>query len=61
MNWNSLSDFFSMGGYGLYVWGSYLVSVACIAGEIWLILNRRRTLHKYLGLTNESTISEKKK
>lgn len=61
MIWNSLSDFFSMGGYGLYVWGSYLVSVACIAGEIWLILNRRRTLHKYLGLTNESTISEKKK
>ncbi|WP_256203697.1 heme exporter protein CcmD [Nitrosomonas sp. Nm58] len=49
-----------MGGYGLYVWGSYLVSFACIAGEIWLILNRRRTLQKYLGLRDESTIREKK-
>ncbi|HNP50755.1 MAG TPA: heme exporter protein CcmD [Nitrosomonas nitrosa] len=46
-----------MGGYGFYVWGSYIVSVICIVGEIWLILNRRRTLQKYLGLKNESTIS----
>nr|WP_297743369.1 heme exporter protein CcmD [Nitrosomonas sp.] len=49
-----------MGGYGFYVWGSYIASVICIVGEIWLILNRRRTLQKYLGLKNESTISEKK-
>ncbi|MCO6433505.1 MAG: heme exporter protein CcmD [Nitrosomonas nitrosa] len=57
MNCNSWSDFFAMGGYGFYVWGSYIVSVICIVGEIWLILNRRRTLQKYLGLKNESTIS----
>jgi heme exporter protein D len=25
MNWNSASEFFAMGGYGLYVWGSYAV------------------------------------
>ena len=23
MNWGSLSEFLAMGGYGLYVWGSY--------------------------------------
>jgi heme exporter protein D len=23
MNWNNATDFFAMGGYGLYVWGSY--------------------------------------
>jgi len=23
MNWNSAAEFFAMGGYGLYVWGSY--------------------------------------
>lgn len=23
VNWNSASDFFAMGGYGLYVWCSY--------------------------------------
>jgi heme exporter protein D len=25
MNWNSASEFLAMGGYGLYVWGSYAV------------------------------------
>ncbi len=60
MNWNSWSEFFSMGGYGLYVWGSYLVSFVCIAGEIWILLNRQRTLQKYLGQRNELTMREKK-
>ncbi len=23
MNWHSATEFFQMGGYGLYVWGSY--------------------------------------
>ena len=32
MNWNSASDFFAMGGYGLYVWGSYIVTAA------WMLL-----------------------
>lgn len=49
MNWNSWSEFFSMGGYGFYVWGSYLVSFICIASEIWILLNRQRTLQQYLG------------
>lgn len=61
MNWDSWSDFFAMGGYGFYVWGSYLVAFACVAGEIWLILNRRRTLQKYLGLTTESTTRRERK
>jgi heme exporter protein D len=33
MNWSSWSEFFSMGGYGLYVWGSYAVAVLCIVAE----------------------------
>ena len=28
MVWDSASDFFAMGGYGLYVWGAYGVTVA---------------------------------
>lgn len=60
MSWNSWSEFFAMGGYGFYVWGSYLVAFVCIVGEIWLILKRRRTLQKYLGLTNEPTTRERK-
>ena len=38
-----------MGGYGFYVWGSYLVTFVCIVGEIFLISNRRRTLEKQYG------------
>ena len=41
MNWASASDFLAMGGYGFYVWGSYLVTAACIAGEILFLRARR--------------------
>ena len=26
VHWTSLSDFFAMGGYGFYVWGSFLAT-----------------------------------
>jgi len=35
MVWNSASDFFAMGGYGLYVWGSYGVTAACCWSLCW--------------------------
>ncbi len=31
--WNSFSDFLAMGGYGLYVWGSFGVTVLIMAVE----------------------------
>lgn len=43
MNWGSVSEFFAMGGKGLYVWGSYGVTFAVIALEIALLVLRRRT------------------
>ena len=52
MNWSNLSEFFAMGGYGLYVWGSYVVTFICILGEIFLISSRRRTLERQYGLIN---------
>ncbi|WP_297324143.1 heme exporter protein CcmD [Nitrosomonas sp.] len=39
-----------MGGYGFYVWGSYVVTLVCIVGEILLISNRHRTLERQHGL-----------
>jgi len=30
-----MSEFFAMGGYAFYVWGSYGVAALCIALEIW--------------------------
>lgn len=61
MNWSSVSEFFSMGGYGFYVWGSYLMTFVCIVGEILLISNRRRTLEKQYGLTHDISRKRDKK
>ncbi len=36
MIWQSASEFWAMGGYGVYVWGSMGVSVALLALEVWL-------------------------
>ena len=46
MNWGSASEFFAMGGYGLYVWGSYAVTFVCIAIELASLWLRRRTAGK---------------
>ncbi len=41
MTWNSWSDFFAMGGYGLYVWGSYAMTAALMLAEPWLARRHR--------------------
>ena len=52
MNWGSASEFFSMGGYGVYVWGSYGITAALIGFESWLTLRRRqRALRDALAAT----------
>lgn len=38
MNWDS---FWSMGGYGFYVWGSYGAALLMVVGELALLLRRR--------------------
>ena len=48
MQWHSVSDFFAMGGYGLYVWGSFGVTAAALVGEMWLIRRRQRELRATL-------------
>jgi heme exporter protein D len=42
MTWGSLENFLAMGGYAFYVWGSYLVTLGLILGEMVLLLLRRR-------------------
>lgn len=59
MIWSSVSEFLDMGGYGLYVWGSYLVTLICIAGEIVLVSKRKRTLLEHLSLIHQSNKQEK--
>lgn len=33
MQWNSAAEFFAMGGYGLYVWGSFGACALLMAAE----------------------------
>jgi len=49
MHWASAADFFAMGGYGLYVWGSYLVTLAALVAEIVLLGRRRRAALERIG------------
>ena len=42
MNWGSLNEFLALGGYGLYVWGSYAVTFLLIVLELALLAARHR-------------------
>ncbi len=42
MHWNSFADFVHMGGYGLYVWGSYGAALVVMLIEPLLAVQRRR-------------------
>ncbi|HEY6245041.1 MAG TPA: heme exporter protein CcmD [Pyrinomonadaceae bacterium] len=60
MNWPDLS----MGGYGFYVWGSYLFSLIAIVWELVSLNHRKKALSRaqkrvspgiLRGTTNETT------
>jgi heme exporter protein D len=42
MHWNSFEGFVHMGGYGLYVWGSYGVTLVVMLAEAGFVVQRRR-------------------
>ena len=42
MIWSSASEFWAMGGYGVYVWGSVGVSAALLALEVVLVCMGRQ-------------------
>jgi heme exporter protein D len=42
MRWESWSDFWAMGGYAVYVWGSVGVTAALMAIEVWQARQARR-------------------
>jgi heme exporter protein D len=53
MNWSSASEFFAMGGYALYVWGSYAVCLALMLIEPWLV-RRHRAHELHAAATNHA-------
>ena len=43
MQWNSVGEFLAMGGYGLYVWGSFGVTALIMIIEPIMVARNRRT------------------
>jgi heme exporter protein D len=54
LNWASASDFVTMGGYGLYVWGSFGITALVMLIEVWSLAARRSALCE-LGLDANAT------
>jgi heme exporter protein D len=58
MNWGSAAEFLAMGGYGLYVWGSFGVTAAALLIEALLARKRladtRRQLRRELAADREA-------
>ena len=42
MNWGSWQNFLAMGGYAVYVWGSYVVTFVLIVAELLVLARRKR-------------------
>jgi heme exporter protein D len=53
-----LADFFAMGGYGFYIWGSYGLAVVLIIAEVILVRRRRRTILGRLGRMSGIAVGE---
>ena len=43
IHWNSFADFIAMGGYGLYVWGSFGATVLIMAVEPIVVARNQKT------------------
>ena len=61
MEWTSISDFFEMGGYAKFVWGSYVFTFFLILLEVGYICRtsrkwkkRDKSMQKFRGLNREA-------
>ena len=48
MIWKSWQEFFAMGGYALYVWGSVIVVAVFMAGEVVSLRYRNKSIRAQL-------------
>ncbi|MCF6234995.1 MAG: heme exporter protein CcmD [Gammaproteobacteria bacterium] len=44
-----MTEFFAMGGYAFYVWGSFGVFALCVLIEVVAVRQRKRTIFQRLG------------
>ena len=45
----SVAEFFHMGGFGLYIWSSFGVTLVLIAGEVFAVKASHRTISRRLS------------
>ena len=59
MQWNSIGEFFAMGGYGFYVWGSFGLTALVVVGEVLLLRAQRKNILRSLRdeLLSERSVS----
>lgn len=50
MQWNSASEFWAMGGYGLYVWGSFGLTALVMLVDMITTRIKRKKLERELRL-----------
>jgi heme exporter protein D len=55
VNWGSPAEFFAMGGYALYVWGSFGVCAVALIMEPILVRKRRSEV---LGSLRRATLAD---
>jgi heme exporter protein D len=53
MQWNSVGEFFAMGGYALYVWGSFGATALVLLIEMLAIRSQRKSLLNELRATTQ--------
>ncbi len=51
-----MAEFFAMGGYGFYVWGSYGVTAFVIVAEVLAVRSRRRAVLEEARLSGPDDI-----
>ena len=50
MQWHSVAEFFAMGGYASYVWGSVGACAVAMTVEPWLLSRQHRRIVQALRL-----------
>jgi len=58
MNWSSWQDFWAMGGYAAFVWGSYAVTAAALMAEVTWVSGRRRAALERAAIARQLRESE---
>jgi len=54
MQWHSVSEFLDMGGYALYVWGSFGISAVVVIAEILQVRAKHREVLRNLSNPTDS-------